>query len=244
MFELARFFPGMSQTRLNPGCNPNVFCSLKSFFRQLKQLLAGAVWILLSVMIFALSSVPFASGKIVSDAIYKSVRLGPHFIRRELPGKTSETLTAYSLTYFHPLVQRLRLELDIFHAPDVDQRSKQLKVQQDWSAFAVGLDLSYPKLFRWNAGLAFMALKEATTIQFSSDRLRQSSRAGRIQYLPRLRLGIDYAITEQFEIATYLLYWHRLSNARTDWSWGVGLTYNLGNPEPGRASSRSGPIEL
>ncbi len=170
---------------------------------------------------------PFAYGKIVSDAVYSNLRVGPHFIRRSLPGKRTETITAYSLSYLHPIYRRLRWEVDLFHAPDVERRSRQLKVRQDWRAFALGLDVSYPMLFRWNAGLALMALEQQTRTGFSNELGQQSRRQAKREWLPRFRWGLDYAVTEAFEIASYWLYWHRRSVDRVDWSWGLGFSYNF-----------------
>ena len=152
-----------------------------------------------------------------------SIRLIWDNLRLRQPDKGTDGRSSYNLSFHSPLYPGFRYDAYLMIAPDTKEKSRSVDIRQHyWGVFA-GASLEKVHLFRYSIGLAQGVWQKIT----NSHILGSRSSVRTLSMASLLRLGLDYAPSEWAEVGMSLSLFYRAPRNAADWSWGLGLIYNL-----------------
>jgi hypothetical protein len=179
-------------------------------------------------LVILLAFVPgVLTAEIVTERQWSRISGHLRFIQEEGPDHKREERTAYGLMWTQPIWQRVRLEQGIYFAPDSRSQPRAVRVTDNWYGAFMGTEWSYPWLFRWFVSAGVVAQYERTQIEFRGSQESQSAQASGYQLFPYIRGGVDYAVTEQYEVSMDLGVQDRVAHEHVDWFWSLGFGMNL-----------------
>jgi len=154
----------------------------------------------------------------------RSVSFGAESLRVQGPALDRRARVSLVGGYHHRIDHRLRFDGYLILAPDWDEKSQVLEVDEDFVTVFPALAFTYPYLFRYSAAIGPTLTRSQTTVSHAGG---SAEGRGYFDLGGAVRFGVEYAFDPVLELMVSFGAHRRFRANKTDLSLGLTLVYYL-----------------